>query len=255
MMLDMFASPWRARLLVAGCLVIVAATACSNGDGDGSPTETQGTIVPPAEDVSSVGIVVPEDEIVLNGWLYGSENDPIVVLSHMRPNDQTAWTPFAEELAENGYAALTFDFRGYGISAGDQDFEKLDDDLSAAINYLRATGRDEIFLVGASMGGTTSLVVAAQEDVAGVVSVSAPSEFEDQSANEAMVDVAEPALLLAAEEDTAAMVSLDELLENASGIPESNTYPGDEHGTDLVLGIYASDVQGDILQFLEEHSG
>ncbi len=238
-------------LALGALLLAVASSAC--GDGTGTPNSI--TIVPPDGDVVSVGIVAGEQ--VLNGWLYGNENDVLVILSHMRPNDQTAWESFAMELAENGYAALTFDFRGYGISPGNQDFAKLDEDLAAVISYLRAVpegANRRIFLVGASMGGTTSLVVAADENVAGVVAVSAPAEFQGQDAAEAIEKVLAPMYLIAAEEDTAAMVSLEELLESAGRPVASDTFAGGEHGTALLEGSQADDVGAKIIRFLDENA-
>ena len=104
--------------LVLGALLLAAA---SGACGDGTSTPNTITIVPPADDVLTVGIVVDEMQ-VLNGFIYGDEHADIVILSHMRPNDQSAWFSFAETVADHGYAVLTFDFRGYGISPGDKDF-------------------------------------------------------------------------------------------------------------------------------------
>lgn len=242
---------YRSALVLGALLLAAVSSAC----GDGTTTPSTITIVPPADDVVSVGIVVGDQ--VLNGWLYGDQNDVLVILSHMRPNDQMAWESFAMELAENGYAALTFDFRGYGISPGSQDFAKLDEDLATVISYMRAVpegaGR-RIFLVGASMGGTTSLVVAAGENVAGVVAISSPAEFQGQNAVEAIAKISAPVFLISAEEDTAAMVSLDELLESAGRPVVSETFTGDEHGTALFEGTQAAEVAATIIQFLDENA-
>lgn len=236
-------------VLVALLLVVAA---CGGDDGTSSPNTI--TIVAPSADVLTVGIVVPGESQVLNGFLYGDEHDDIVILSHMRPNDQSAWFSFAEELAEQGYAVLTFDFRGYGISPGSQDFEKLDDDLAAAVSFMRLRGKEHIFLVGASMGGTASLVVAANENIAGVVAVSAPAVFQGQNAVDAIAEVSAPTFLIAAEEDTAAMVSLDDLLEAAGPAVVSETFLGPEHGTAMLEGAQAADVRARIIQFLDENA-
>ena len=234
--------------LVLGALLLAVT---SGGCGDGTSTPDSITIVPPAGDVLTVGIVVDETQ-VLNGFLYGDEHADIVILSHMRQNDQSAWVSFARELADHGYAALTFDFRGYGISPGSQDFGKLDDDLAAAVAFMRLRGKERIFLVGVSMGGTTSLVVAAQEDVAGVVSISSPAEFQGQNAVEAIAKISAPIYLISAEEDTAAMVSLEELRARAEQAVVSETFTGDAHGTALLEDPQAADVGAKIIRFLDE---
>lgn len=215
-------------LLLAAALA-AAAAAC--GESSIAPRTTPAT---PSNETLRVGIVVLEDEIVLSGRLFGPLNEPLVILSHMRPNDQTAWFSFAEELSQEGFAVLTYDFRGYGESDGDQDFAKLDDDLRAVINYMRDQGREQIFLVGASMGGTTSLVLAAEGEVDGVVSISSPSEFEGQDAAGAVPSITAPKLFLAAEGDTAAELSLQEMVDLAPPPVDSQTWPGLAHGTDML---------------------
>jgi alpha-beta hydrolase superfamily lysophospholipase len=238
----------RAISVLPALLCAAALTACA--EKAAAPEGPQAT---PPEGVLSVGIVVP-DGTVLNGRLFGDGNDAMVILAHMRPNDQTAWFPFAEELARNGYAALTFDFRGYGISEGEQDFDMLDDDLAAAFDYMEARGNETIFLVGASMGGTTSLIVAAERDVAGVVSISAPSEFQGHDARDAIAQIEVPRLLIASEDDTAARVSLEELLEAGGTQIDTETYTGAAHGTNLFESEHAAALRERILEFLDENS-
>jgi alpha-beta hydrolase superfamily lysophospholipase len=227
------------------------AAACAGS----SPTDLpppQSTLGPLTE---NVGIVVSEDETILRGHLFGAENQPGVILSHMRPNDQRDWFDFARELADQGYAALTFDFRGYGETDGDKDFSKLDEDLSAAVRFMRDRGKQPIFLIGASMGGTASLVVAAEQSVDGVIAISAPAKFEDQDALDAIAAVTEPTLLIASEDDTAAIISLDELVEAASGPKEREIYTGNAHGTDLLDSENAAAFRERIFRFLREARG
>jgi hypothetical protein len=83
--------------------------------------------------------------------------------------------------------------------------------------------------------------------------VSAPAQFEGQDALSATPGITEPKLFIASEEDTAAMLSLEELLEAASEPKESETYSGDAHGTNLLLSEHAAVFRARILQFLREH--
>src|SRR3989304_4897377 len=126
----------RRPLALSGLVLAAVAVACAQ-----KAVAPEDSLTPMAG-TENVGIV-SADDVILNGRLFGAENDTVVILSHMRRNDQTAWFDFAEELAREGYAALTFNFRGYGDSQGDQDFDKLDDDLAAAIRYMRDRGKRE----------------------------------------------------------------------------------------------------------------
>lgn len=237
---------------VALVALVLLAAGCS-----GKAIAPHATPIPPSNETQRLGVVVLDDGIVLSGRLFGPANEPVVIMTHMRPNDQTAWFSYAEQLAENGYAALTFDFRGYGESEGSEDFSKLDDDLRAVISYMRDRGRTEIYLLGASMGGTTALVVAAQEQLDGVIVVSPPSRFEGQDALGAAPQITAPKLFIASEEDTAARLSLEEMVAAAVPPVDSETYTGNAHGTDLfdpLRSQHSAEVRQRVIDFLDQLS-
>lgn len=120
-----------------------------------------------------------EDGLELNGNVFG-QGKKWVILAHMKPTDQRSWFDFAGNLEQEGYVALTFDFRGYGKSKGEKDLTCLDKDIEAAIYFIRQYDYEKLFLVGASMGGTASIVVAAEDsDISGVVSLSSPDMMGD----------------------------------------------------------------------------
>ena len=176
-----------------------------------------------------------------------------VILSHAFPTDQRSWTPFARRLAEDhGYVVLTFDFRGYGESGGDTIIPDLDRDVRAALGFLRRNGVARVVLMGASMGGTASLRVAATIPVAAVVAVSAVEGFRGLTMGELPVRV--PVLLLAEAGDVSAERSFQQML--GSGLLRASTltqvlYPqGDSHGTDIFLGPNGANATQKILNFL-----
>ena len=243
----------RGRLLVLLCLFLlgVGAAACANKAV--APVHNNLTALP--ADTEALGVV--SGDIILTGRLFGADNDTVVILVHMRQNDQTAWFPFAQELAGAGYAALTFNFRGYAGSGGSQDYGKLDEDLEAIINYMRDRGKQRIFLIGASMGATTSLVLGEREDVAGIVAISPPARFDSQDALDAVPRVTAPKLFIASEDDAPAL-DFDGLVAAAAEPKEKVLYPGIAHGTDLFdpsKNSEAASVGERILQFLEEQGG
>jgi hypothetical protein len=65
-----------------------------------------------------------EDGIELAGDIRGG-GSTAVVLAHMFPANRTSWADFASILAEEGYLALNFDFRGYGASDGTRTIPEL----------------------------------------------------------------------------------------------------------------------------------
>lgn len=211
-------------ILLSALTLVAALVACSEDSGE-TPTPQPGL----AETVD----FQTSDGITLRGHLFG-DGDTVVILAHMRPSDQSSWYDFAQELAEQGYSALTFDFRGFGESDGDKEFSKIDLDVEAAIEAMRARGHDNIFLIGASMGGTASIVVAAREEVSGVVTLSAPARFEGLDAEEAVAQVTEPKLFFASKDDPSAKSSLEELFKRAPDPKIQKVFNGDAHGTDML---------------------
>lgn len=94
-----------------------------------------------------------------------------VIISHGFTSDQSRTRPYAEFLAEHGFAAFTFDFIGGGyrtVSDGKMtDMTVLTEveDLKCVIEYLKdrpAIDMDRLVLMGCSQGGFVSALTAAQ---------------------------------------------------------------------------------------------
>jgi len=224
------------------------------------PLPTPGTpsavTSPPAATGVAISFIT-EDNLTIKGRLFGS-GETAVIFAHMYPNDQRAWWDFASEVGGQGYAALTFDFRGYGETGGSQDVARIDRDLIAAVRYLRERDYQRVVLVGASMGGTAALKVAAREEfdglVAGVVAVSAPESFRGLVARGDVGSIKVPMLFVASEGDGSAVDSLESLYERASGFKEQKVYSGDAHGTDLLQGEHAEEFKALLLDFFHTAS-
>jgi pimeloyl-ACP methyl ester carboxylesterase len=171
-----------------------------------------------------------EDGIDINGNIFGSGNS-WVILSHMYPTTQTSWFDFARYLADNGYIVLTYDFRGYGKSGGSQDISNIDKDLEAALDFVRQYDAEKIFLIGASMGGTASLVVASKQTVDGVISFSSPTEIDSLSAIDKVGKIDAPKLFIASQGDGIAAESANTLFDASPEPKEIEILDGSAHGT------------------------
>ncbi|MFQ5872621.1 MAG: alpha/beta fold hydrolase, partial [Dehalococcoidia bacterium] len=207
-------------------------------------------------DALTLEVFVPfatEDGVTLRGRRFG-EGDAFVILAHMFPAEQTSWYPFASELAGNGYAAFTFDFRGYGASDGERVISDIDKDLEAALDLARSGGAKQVFLIGASMGGTASLKVAAREPVAGVVTISAPVQFMSLDVEEDVSLVDEPKLFVATEDDRSAAINASNLFESAQGTKEIKIFSGSAHGTDVFGSQVGTELEVLLLEFLSTYS-
>src|SRR2546425_10537413 len=96
--------------------------------------------------------------LTIAGDTWGDPNGPLVVLQHGGGQTRHAWKGAGELLANAGYYAVAFDARGHGDSAwapdGRYDQDIMVEDLKCVIVAL---GNQRPALVGASMGGRTSV--------------------------------------------------------------------------------------------------
>ena len=203
------------------------------------------------------------DGVKLAGRLFGPEEGSAgVVLAHMSPSDQRAWFDFAERLARDGYRVLTFDFRGYcpggdgGCSEGERDVTNIPKDVEGAIAELRRRGVTKVGLVGASMGGTASLIVAADEgrDVGAIVTLSAPTAFEGLDANAGVLaEITAAKLFIAGFEDISAAKAVDTLYAQTLQPKRPVLLTTGDHGTDILTGNQAGRAADEVVNWLERY--
>jgi pimeloyl-ACP methyl ester carboxylesterase len=117
-----------------------------------------------------------------------------LVFAHGSQGNRCKWASYAQESVKAGYRALIFDFAGHGESTDSTD--GIDEQVRAAVGYLRSQGVQQVVLVGASMGGTAVLAAAAQisPPVAGVISLSGPWRYRGVNAGSAVTRLAVPVL-------------------------------------------------------------
>ncbi len=203
------------------------------------------------------------DGVTLSGRLFGpDEGTAGVVLAHMFPSDQSAWYFFANRLGERGYRVMTFNFRGYcpggeaGCSEGEKNVPAIWQDLEGAVEKMRNEGVTRFALVGASMGGTASLIVAANHgrDIGAVVTLSAPTSVEGLDAGaDVLAEVSAAKLLIAGHEDVDAVEAVN--LFYGEGLPPKRPViltTGD-HGTDILTGNQAGIVSTEMINWIERY--
>ena len=203
------------------------------------------------------------DGVTLSGRLFGpDEGTAGVVLAHMLPSDQSAWYFFANRLGKRGYRVMTFNFRGYcpggdaGCSEGEKNVPAIWQDLEGAVEAFRSEGVTRFALVGASMGGTASMIVAAKEgrDIGAVITLSAPTAIEGLEAGaEVLAEVSAAKLLIAGHEDVDAVQAVN--LFYGEGLPPKRPViltTGD-HGTDILTGNQAGVASTEMINWIERY--
>jgi pimeloyl-ACP methyl ester carboxylesterase len=100
------------------------------------------------------------------GDSWGDARGPLVILQHGGGQTRHAWKGAGEALGAAGYYAVAFDARGHGDSDwapdGHYGQDVMVDDLKCVVAAL---GNRRPVLVGASMGGGTSLVACGEDHV------------------------------------------------------------------------------------------
>jgi pimeloyl-ACP methyl ester carboxylesterase len=88
--------------------------------------------------------------------LYG-QGTRAVVLAHGGRFNKESWRIQANNLVSEGFRVLAIDFRGFGCSTGpgqaDFDNAPFENDVLAAVRYLKAHGAKSASVVGGSFGG------------------------------------------------------------------------------------------------------
>ncbi|PBC79477.1 hypothetical protein BX265_4281 [Streptomyces sp. TLI_235] len=117
-----------------------------------------------------------------------------VVLSHQNGGSLCDWIPYLDAFAGAGYAVLPYTANG-----------TVSDTIEQVAGYLKAKGIARLVLVGASKGGTGSLVAGSLPDLpvpaAAVVSLSGPESFGGDDAGTAVKRLSVPVLFAAEEHD------------------------------------------------------
>lgn len=222
----------------------------------------------PVDLTGSRAVSFDVDGARVEGRLFGEARageDVGVVLVHGITVDQRSWYAFAQELVDEGYVALTFDFRGYcpggdgGCSEGDKNVGSAWRDVQEASAFLRDQGAAQIVLVGSSMGGTASLVAAADPDtgsLSAVIALSAPVTIEDLSVTpNALGSLRVTKLFLAGVGDGPAAADAQRLYDMAAPPKRVEILPADDHGAALLSGNRGREASTLILMTIELATG
>lgn len=109
----------------------------------------------------SIAYVKGAQGLRLAADLAGPSDGSLVILLHGGGQTRHSWSDAQRRLAEAGYRVIAYDARGHGDSdwsaTGDYAFASLADDLREVLAY----GGRPAALVGASLGGITSMMALA----------------------------------------------------------------------------------------------
>lgn len=180
-------------------------------------------------------IFTTEDGAVLSGTLYG-RGTRAVVFSNIGDGMQPSWQELPQLVAQRGYLAMTYDWRGLGVSKGARDYTRADKDLAAAIKLVREQGVDQIVLVGGSLGGMASLMNANIPELAGMVVIGSPrTTINFAVAEDQITSITAPKLFVGSKGDLIVKYSETEAMFALAKEPKRiETFEGRAHGTHIL---------------------
>lgn len=97
----------------------------------------------------------------------GDPAGPPVMLLHGGGQTRHAWGTTAQVLADKGWHVISLDLRGHGDSAWDDEGDYTLDAFAGDVRRVAATLGGRPVLVGASLGGITSLIAQGEADPPG----------------------------------------------------------------------------------------
>ena len=242
----------RAGPALAGC-AIAAALALSAGLG--AATKSNGFVLRSTDGLPFVA--------ELSG-----EGDRWVLLGHMWPTSRHIWDVLEARLAAEGYRVLSWDFRCHGDTRCAYSGRRVDDvpdvyrEWEAALDHAIEEGAEEIIGIGASMGGTSLMQVAAYRgEFAAVSAISSPNVFPNkppEDYREGRLDglstageVAAPKLFMVGATNRCAYLYSERFFEQSPAPARLVVYDTDLHGTTMIDdAAFREDAQREILAFL-----
>jgi pimeloyl-ACP methyl ester carboxylesterase len=201
--------------------------------------------VDPSDHATQVAFPSAVGETVY-GAAFGS-GDVGVVLAHQYMSDLCDWVPEAKRLRDQGRRVLVFDFG-----------TDLVNEVIGAAAELRLEGSTKIVLVGASMGGTASLVAATtiSPAVYGVASLSGPATYRSWSAIDAAKLLTIPVLFMDASDSKFYPQDARAMYAACPSVHKQLVLlPGTDHGAELVTYSVADQARAVLEKFVSDSVG
>ncbi|MEV4616512.1 hypothetical protein AB0K43_28525 [Kitasatospora sp. NPDC049258] len=191
-------------------------------------------------------ITVPSDVSSVDGYFRDSDAGGAkvaIVFSHQNGGSLCDWLPYLDGFTRAGYAVLPFTANG-DVATG----------IESVAGYLKTKGATRLVLIGASKGGTGSLVAGALPGlavpVAAVVSLSGPESFGADNAATAVKRLTVPVFFAVEEHDGAFPADARSLHAAAvSADKQLKVYPGGNHGASLLKDGALPDVEAFLARY------
>lgn len=173
-----------------------------------------------------------------------------ILLAHEQGYNICSFLDMGAELADSGYLVVIPEYRNHGAS---QDFaednQSIDLDADAALSELKRLGATDVFLAGASCGGSTAIIAGARQEllIKGLIILSSPAQCGPHDAIPDVKKISAPSLFVFSPGDYGGTIEKHvRQLYQASGATDKELVVDESgyHGTDM----YHKGERGDVLR-------
>lgn len=216
--------------------------------------------------VKEVTYLTSDGVVILADWYVRPDPQaPVAILLHMLGSDRSSWHGLATKLNQAGFAVLAPDWRGHGRSTKKgaevldyrrfelEDFLAMDLDVHGAFSFLdkQDINREDIHVIGASIGANGALIIGAEIPIIKSVVLLSPAEdYRDiKTIPAAEVYKGRPALIIASSEDEPSYSGSQKLAQIIGSPAEFLGQSGAGHGTQMLLS--KPELMDEILQFIK----
>ena len=141
------------------------------------------TTTPKDEGINFEEVSIPtkNNKKLFGWWLKADQKAPTIILMHGWGRNAGRLIPYIKNLQGKGFNLLAFDTRHHGNSDPDKfsSMVKFAQDISACIDFIEpkpTTEKENIFLIGLSIGGAASIFAAAADSrIKKIITIGAPS--------------------------------------------------------------------------------
>jgi pimeloyl-ACP methyl ester carboxylesterase len=220
-------------VLLAGCSGSADKPDVSDSPTRAAPAAVDRLCADPDLNDKQVSFTAPAGQVA--AYVLGTGSTALI-LAPQASATGCSWLSWAKREAAAGYTVVAFDFHGEGRSrpAGDA---RNSTDVTAAATYARTRGATGVVLIGASRGGTATLVAAAAltPPPAAVISLSAPAAYAGEDAGPTAPKLSAPTLYVAAQDDAPFPADAQALYDaTPAAVRTLTVVPGRTHGTALL---------------------
>lgn len=205
------------------------------------------------------------DGLILHAWQADADDDTLPGLALLLPMmsmTHTSYDLFADKLHRIGYATISFDMRGHGLSTevrgkqvsyssmSNNDFPLMPTDVeSLFLDFKKKHPRDynygRVVIIGASIGANTAALLLDRSWVQRAVLLSPGRDYRGLQIEKIMASdpaaLTRPIYIAVSIDDTYSAESSLWLFDRYTGPKVLKKYPGQDHGTNILLNIKGAD--------------